>query len=271
MVITLERYLHDYKRPDIFIDLIRESYIQDFGDLWGIFAHPSNARKRGIGKSVLAIKLLLFTYADWNIAKHYIFYSPEEFIRVFEKLVDEKRRIPMAVWDDAGAWLFRARFKNRFVIAVIEHLEVIRTHIANMFFTATTVGKLAKGIRESLNWVTLISIDKIVNNIKYSKATLYEAHEDYEWMFNRRRMPEPLATHYYRVMLPDEIYKEYKEMRDRYVILGLRKLRKELRELADKALEELADELSEIASKSEGVELDDIDDIDDLKREWGYG
>jgi len=280
------------------LDVIRESFVMDYGLLWGVFAWPSTIYKRGIGKSVLAIKMLLGIYRDWQHAKQYIFYSPMEFVRVFERLVDEKKRVPLAIWDDAGAWLFRGRFKNKFVVAVVEHLEVIRSHMGTMVFTATSYGKLAKGIRESLSLVDLVSIDRVVPKsdpkcrsfiesynksrtnyelsmeapecfVKISKTRGYTVDsEDFEWLFYRRKMPEPLWEFRFRVELPEEVYRDYKRMRDSYVKLGMEKVKKELAELAEKA----AEELEEVAKKAEGrpEPAEDELDLEELAEEWGY-
>lgn len=269
---TLDMYIKRHTARMPHLDVIKESHEGDYGLLWGVFAAPNAIFKRGIGKSVLSIKILLAVYRSWDTAKQYIFYSPQEFIRVFEKLVDRKERIPAAVWDDAGAWLFRGRFKSRFVMAVAEHLEVIRTHISTLFFTATSYGKLAKAIRESITLVDLVSLRERRNGVKLSVTRGYHAEEDMSWLFHRSRAPTPLWEYMFRVYLPDAIYRDYLEMRNKYVETGLKKVKAELKELADKA----AAELAEVAAKSEGAEPVELDvdaedlDIEDLREAWGY-
>ncbi|ALL00134.1 hypothetical protein Pyrde_0084 [Pyrodictium delaneyi] len=293
--LTLQEFINRHTAKMPHLEVIWESYVNDYGLLWGIFAYPNAIFKRGIGKSVLAIKLLLGVYRDWDTAKKYIFYSPTEFVRVFKELVDHHKRIPLAIWDDAGAWLFRGRYKSKFVMAVVEHLEVIRTHVSTMIFTATSYGKLAKGIRESLSLVDLVSVENVKPRrdipecrrlIEANRGKTYrelaEAHEkcfvkisktrgyivdseDFEWLFYRRKMPEPLWEYRFMAVLPDEIYLDYKRMRDKYVEAGTKKIQKELEELAEKA----AEELEEIAESDDKEAVEELE-LEDIAREWGY-
>ena len=296
--LTLQEFVNRHTAKMPHLDVIWESYVYDYGLLWGVFAYPNAVFKRGIGKSVLAIKLLLGAYRDWDRARKYIFYSPAEFVNVFKELVDKHKRIPLAVWDDAGAWLFRGRYKSKFVMAVVEHLEVIRTHVSTMIFTATSYGKLAKGIRESLSIVDLVNVENVrprrdipecrklveANRnktyreladayekcfVKISKTRGYIVDsEDFEWLFYRRKMPEPLWEYRFTTLLPDDVYGDYKRMRDKYVEAGTKKVKKELEELAEKA----AEELKEIAESDdrEAVEKEEPESLEELAEEWGY-
>jgi len=245
--------------PPPFLGEILKNYYSDYGEMWAITAAPSSQyyidtqvrlRRRGIGKSVLAVKLLIHTYYNvykkipsWDEIKRYIFFEPKEFVDLLKELRDKKMRIPIAVWDDAGEWLFRSRAREKFIVRIAESLEVIRTVIANLFFTTTSIGKLARAVRESILYVITVAViserrhrDGTV--VKISRARLYEAAGDYEWMFNRRIMPRPLYEYDFTVWLPDEIYKPYFEYRLKYVDAAIERIWDELEKLSKKAKEE---------------------------------
>jgi hypothetical protein len=264
-----------------FMAIIRENYKLEYGSLWGVFSDPRSLFSRGIGKSVLALRMLYWAYGSWDEAKNYIFYTPQEFVDRFKELYDKGRRVPLVVWDDAGEWLFRARFREKFAITVIEYLEVIRTVVANLLFTATSINKLLKGVRESIKYVILIKSEGTWGSgdkrVKVSKATLYLNSEDlWAWSPNRKR-PEPLMEYTFYVLLPDHVYQWYNEYRRKYVGLALEKTRRELEALAKEAMEELteivrsADKKHVDESKDESEEEEEVEmDLEEFKTRFGY-
>jgi len=265
--------------PPPFLAEVVENYESDYGELWAITAAPNSPgaapRKRGIGKSVLAVKLLIHTYyrvwgrvPAWEEIRPYIFFKPKEFVRLLLQLRDRNQRIPLAVWDDAGEWLFRSRAREKFVVRVCESLEVIRTVMGNLMFTATSVGKLARAVRESLTYIVTVSVVGQVKRgsttVKRSKAKLYYSTEDYSWLFNRKAMPKPVGEWTFTVWLPDEIYWKYFAYRSTYVDVAAERVWKDLERLASEEEEE-----AELEEAERG--LRELSTSVDLKREWGYG
>jgi hypothetical protein len=276
--------------PPPFLKEVFENYEADYGELWAITAAPSSPslsapRRRGVGKTVLSVKLLIHTYArvlgrvpTWEDIRRYIFYRPKEFVDLLLFLRDRKLRVPLAVWDDAGVWLFRSRAREKFVARVSESMEVIRTVIANLMFTTTSIGKLVRGVRESLTYVIAVSVVGHAKHadgtvIKKSRARLYYATEDYEWLFHRKSMPKPIGEWIFTVWLPDEIYHKYLEYRSAYTDVAAARIWKELEEIAESAeVEERGEAEAELEEAERGLaELATSADLSDLKREFGYG
>lgn len=286
--ISLDRWFEIVAKssPPSFLSEILDNYYGDYGELWAITAGPSSPydyskpRRRGIGKSVLAVKLLIHTYYNvykripsWDDIRPFIFFKPREFVRLLVYLRDKRMRIPMAVWDDAGEWLFRSRAREKFAVRVAEALEVIRTVIANLFFTTTSIGKLTRGVRESIGYVVTVSVISQTKHadgtiVKKSKARVFFASEDYEWLFHRKTMPKPAYEWIFTVWLPDEIYKPYFEYRSTYVDVAVKKIWDELEKLSEKAEEEEEkDREAEIEdAERELIELSSSLDMKDAKR-----
>lgn len=277
--------------PPPFVKEILLNYEYDYGELWAIVAAPNSPtqtqsiKRKGIGKSVLAVKILIHTYyrylnkiPTWDDIKQYIVFKPKEFIELALKLSETKKRIPLIVWDDAGEWLSRFRSRTKFVAAVAESMEVLRTITGNIMFTATSPGKLTRGIRESLSYLITVAVlrhikvgDRVV---KVSRARVYYVAEDMEWLFNRRAMPKPIWEWQFRVWLPDEIYKPYFEYRQSFTKVAFEKVWNELRRIAEEEERELMvdrDAETEVEEAERGAkELVTSIDIKDLKKEWGY-
>jgi hypothetical protein len=276
--------------PPPFVKEILYNYEHDYGELWAIVASPSSpsqtqpVRRKGIGKSVLAVKILIHTYyrylnrlPSWDDIKQYIVFKPSEFIELALRLSESKRRVPLIVWDDAGEWLSRFRSRTKFVAAVAESMEVLRTITGNIMFTATSPGKLTKGIRESLSYLITVAVIKHVKVggrvVKVSRARVYHVAEDMEWLFNRRSMPKPIYEWQFNVWLPDEIYKPYFEYRQSFTNIAFEKVWNELRRIA-------AEEERELMSRDAEAEVEEVErnakelassiDIKDLRKEWGY-
>ena len=270
--------------PPPFLKDILENYETDYGELWAITAAPNSVRRRGIGKSVLAVKLLIHTYyriwgrvPTWEEIKPYIFFTPKEFVREMLYLRDRKQRVPMLVWDDAGVWLFRSRGREKFIALVSGNMDLIRTIAGNVFFTTTSIGKLARGVRESVSYLITVAVrtstkraDGLV--VKRSLARLYLIKEDFEWLFHRKSAPSVEGEWLFTVWLPDEIYWKYFDYRSRYTDIVAIRTWKELEKAAEEAEKEEEAELEEAERGLRELSTSiDLKDLKDLKREWGYG
>jgi len=257
--------------------LILDAVKYDTAFLEAIVSAERTIFKLGIGKTVYALKTISKVYGNsWNMLKDYVIFMPQEFLRLLEKLIDRNERIPAIIWDDAGFWLGRQRWMNKFVIAVREHLNVIRTHIAAILFTAPKYKELAKGIRDNIDTMTMIRIHRqhVDPRQRISYARCYYGVDDDSLFWNNNK-PSPWAEHYFSVYWKD--YPQYLEKRKQYVEIGYNKLKNELKQIA----EEAAMELEEIASKydpsrKKEVELAKLEelaenlDLEDLREMWGY-
>ena len=242
-----------------FYHYIMENYNHGYGEMWAIVASPNSPSKtapphtRGIGKSVLAIKLLLTVYRDWDHAKKYLFYTPMEFVNLVKELLDRGERIPLAVWDDAGEWLFRANFRNKFVVRVAESLEVLRTVMANLMFTATSISKLVKAVRESTRYIITISTvasSKTFPKYKKSLARLYFNTDASEFLL-RKTYPQPVAEWRFLVYLHHVIYQDYLNYRQQYVQIAIDRVKQELDKLASQTPKELKAQVEEAEEEFE--------------------
>lgn len=210
-------------------DIMLNNYKNDYGALWAFIASPFSNKPTRIGKSILGIKLLFYAYMDWEIVKHFIIYLPSDFANIVETLAEHGVRIPLLLWDDAGAWLGRGRGKSRFISSVNEALETVHTSVTNLAFTATRLKQIAKSIHEKIpNIVTVTAKSLNHKGMKISLATLYDRVTDWALFSMHRSIPEPKVEWAFTVYIPDPIYYRYLALRNAYTVLSARKMKQEL-------------------------------------------
>lgn len=271
---TEKRYKNVHVTPTTW--LIIDAIKYDAAFLEAIVAAQRTVFKLGIGKTVYALKTLSKIYGStWSMVKDYIVFMPQEFLSILERLIDRNERIPAMLWDDAGFWLGRQRWMNKFVIAVREHLNVIRTHIVCIMFTAPKFKELAKGIRDNVDTITMVRLhvpnEDPRKRISYARC-YYGLDEDS--LFWRRERPSPWAEYYFTVYWKD--YPLYLEKRKQYVEIGYTKLKSKLKEIAEEAVEEFKQIVSKHDAPRKKDDIIDVEelaehiDLNDLKELWGY-
>jgi hypothetical protein len=171
--------IKEFKRPpSYYVYLLAEK--KNLSIVEGVFAEPLAIFEMGVGKSVYCLKTLYNIYnKNWDIAKRYIVFTPQDFLKIIDDAIQKNYRIPALVWDDAGFWVGRQRWQNKFVIAVREFLNVIRTHIVLLMINAPSFYELARGIRERLRFVTFIRVYSYRDDVMKmrSLAKLYHIHQ----------------------------------------------------------------------------------------------
>ena len=245
--------------------LIMETHKEGSNLLIAVVADPRSIHKRGVGKSVYALRVLIDVYKTWmwDKLRKYIVFMPQDFLRLLETIIKRDKinpdyplaneeRLPLIVWDDAGFWLNKQRWMNKFVVAVRENLNVIRTAVTAIIFTAPTWGELARGIRDHIDILVLITRNNDRESIARGYKIIQGVFEDY------RR--ETLFQDYFNIMLPNEIYQPYDKYRRSYVLVGLERMKKNL----EKILE--GEETRQVPPDVLAENLD----ISDLKELWGY-
>ncbi len=234
-------------------ELIIETHREGSNLLIAVVADPRSIHKRGIGKSVYALRILIDVYKTWrwDILKNYIVFMPQDFLRLLDRIIETGERLPLIVWDDAGFWLNKQRWMNKFVVAVRENLNVIRTAVTSIIFTAPTWNELARGVRDHIDILVLVTRNNNESSIAKGYKVVQGVFEEY------RR--ETIFTDYFHIMLPNEIYQPYDSMRRSYVKVGLERMKQNLSKIlqgddSNPPVDVLAENL----------------DIADLREAWGY-
>lgn len=200
---------------------------------------------KGVGKTTFALMLAWRVFRKvygaksdpWQKALDNLFFRPTTFLTYVASAVARGERIPVAILDDAGAWLGKW-IMNAEKEAFFNAYDLSRTVFGGLIFT--NVASIAKYIRSTVTYrirIDPLDMDKryaiaeyvdgrnkeilhysLLNpRIKWSQARIYETWFDlkYEPRFKRK------AVFYFPVLLPNNIYKAYIEKRQRYTKIRL--------------------------------------------------
>jgi len=196
----------------------------------------------GYGKTSLSIKVLAEVYGkydengvlvepcyDWNVlSKHFVMH-PKDFINHLSHLVYNGGREKCLVCDDAGLWLYSLDWYNPFVKGVSKYLNVARTHFASIIFTTPAPQMILKKIR-ALPDVIAVRIQKCDNDL-YESRRIKRLAVGYHWWISPDGKKSGVRTVFqdsFNILLPDDIYKCYCEMRQKYVAWAVELLKREL-------------------------------------------
>jgi len=243
--------------------LFLATYKLGLTQLEGVFASNRTLYHLGVGKSVYALKVMTYVYRDnWNVVQDHIVFLPHDFLRVFEKAIDGNYRIPILLWDDAGFWLGKQRWQSAFVRNVREFLNLIRTHVCYIFFTAPKINELARGIREQLNYVNYITLFNYSLDItkRQSKSLIYHGEDALLVYARNKTKPNPISEYIFKVYYP--YYDKYEEIRKMYVKVGDIRAREEFKKVSERALIEM----QELMKKAEvNKKVDNVIDESEVK------
>lgn len=206
----------------------------------------------GIGKSAYACKVTAQVYGerqpdgnrslDWEAVKTHLVFHPRDFVEKCFKMMEEKKKDKVLIWDDAGLWLFALDFNNPFLKAVIKYLNVARTNWAALILTTPLPTWVLKKIR-GFPQATVIKIIKEKEDLhskanpKPRRATAY-----INWVSPDMKKTGVKAIYddRFNAMMPDNFYLDwYKERRDDYARQAINLMYKELKGL-EKELQLLA-------------------------------
>ena len=225
----------------------RRSYLE------GVFASPWSYSTLGVGKTVYCLKVATAVYGDWDIAKQYIVFLPQDFLAVFDKAVKEGKTIKLIVWDDAGIWIGRMRWLDKYVKTIREFLNAIRTHCYHIMFTAPSYHELVRGIREQLNLYTFISLKS--ENPPRSKAVYV-----FRSVLDRYLKKKIIDGLYFSIFSRYfKYYSEYEGMRRKYVEIGLTRMKNALEEI----IREIKDLTDYINDTYKDVEVGSFEEDDE--------
>lgn len=229
----------------------------------GIFASPFALVRKGVGKSVYCLKTLYYVYGkDVDEALNHVVFLPQHFLSVFKTAVDKNIRIRCIVWDDAGLWVGRQRWQSKFVRAVREFLNVIRTHVITIMINAPSPREVARGIRDNLDVLGFVRIYKNYFDLLNRRSIIYMYDADAWSTRSRRAYPPPMVQWIFKQYL--DWYPRYMELRKQYVDFGVKRAEAALKYISDEAAEELEEIVKSYEYKPKDLAVEKEISLEDL-------
>lgn len=217
----------------------------------------------GYGKSALAFKVgaeVLGTLKepDYETLKDYIVFHPQDFLDIS---LNHRGMEKFIIWDDAGVWLHALDYNHPFVKAVGRYLSVARTDWAALILTTPLPTWIANKVRSLPDAIT-VKIIKTANSKKNWKYKYRLAKAFRFWVLPdlKKTGVNPLWEDEFSAMLPDEFYKWYKPLRDKYALMAKQIMAAELKRLMDDHPEYNWENVNKIDDSIEKSHLKKFDD-----------
>ena len=162
----------------------------------------------GKGKTTLALQLLYSIYKDWDVVLKHCLFTFWEIKDALKKLVIERERSPMLVWDDLAVYFHRSliQYMHPDVRDFFSKYNFIRTYLANMILTTPSIDFVPRQLLAFMTcdvWATRrgkADFDRalVVRNFRGKTKTRTKNYDGYDVTWTK---------------LPKDVYREYEDMR----------------------------------------------------------
>ena len=163
--------------------------------------------RQGIGKSTYMLKVMNDIYQDWDEVFRHLVFSLDDLVDIMRKAKD--KRIKVIGWDDAGIHghkylYFRDKEKVELISAWI---DVVRTRIAGWLITTPDPRNLIRPVRESPGFY--------YGKVVLRGSGLLRLLKAYERIYLPSGSVMIRKTYYdqFKCRLPNDVYKQYMELR----------------------------------------------------------
>ena len=222
----------------------------------------------GIGKTSYALHVASEIYG-WDKALQYLFFKPQDAVRVMRKALDSGKRIPLLIMDDAGFWLSKLTWWEEHKVVFMDFYNLIRTVCASIIFTCPG-DELPKVMRKKMYFRITISplhknrVIQLLEKIPKRELEVLrsEGRDIRYWNIAKGYKLQTLPSYMqyvrslfediYPLHYPKHIYLKYEEMRRIFVKEALEKVEERF------ALRDLRDKVKRIAGKVNRKELKKI-------------
>lgn len=171
---------------------------------------------------------------DYEGAKPFILYPPEEIVRVCREMLVKERREPLLHWDDGGTWLNAMEYTDPFVIAFMEYLPLARSNWGAIDISTPVEEWVLKKLRTARG-VVHIEVIKTGGEQHIWKPRRATAFKIERYIGGGRKIyyPRQWIDNYPGIM-DDEFYHWYKPRRDKYTLIATLRMEKALEKRKEK-------------------------------------
>ena len=201
--------------------------------------------KRGIGKSSYSLQILFMVFralgydveTAWEMALERILYEIKEVVKFLDDCLDSNEK-GLCIWDDAGVYAGGVRWlTDQKEMVLIESIcDTFRDCLYCILFTVPDHRTLSRRLRsydDKLGKIQNIKPSEVKTVIElYGKNDLDNIRA--ARIYNKVVLPSTQVriykshTDFYNIMLPDWVYKRYKEKRKKYTKSNVKRLLRQL-------------------------------------------
>ena len=196
---------------------------------------------QGIGKTSYTLHVAHEVYGDWDLALDHLFFNPLDAIDLLEKALDESKRIPLIIMDDAGLWLGKSQWWESGKVEFAEFFDIIRTICSAVIFTTPSDNLMSRLSKEIMLRVKIHCIDS--NLYKQFKKQGLEDVDPKTWRvakiyrFSLSPLFQPIVKKHafdvFPLFYPDDVKKKYDKKRVEAIKHKLSKVKVSLKEVLE--------------------------------------
>lgn len=191
--------------------------IQVLAEVYGILEHPDWRKVLTLPWEEWYNWVNDCTTPKWDAWKEWMVFEPKDYVKKIREESSVQRC--MIVWDDAAFWLSHYGYKNPFLKAVGEYLNVAASDWACILFTAPNPKWLLTHVRGlpggHTGRVSKLTGDFWGNQLRYIKV--YEGWNTPDF---KRSGVNAIFMDKFSVMLPSKVFYDYDQVRRSYAKRG---------------------------------------------------
>jgi len=168
--------------------------------------------KQRVGKSSYALQTMYDIYGDWNKVLYRIFFKLGDLLDFLKDVHLNKKNVDCILWDDAGVYGSSGLwFSNRRMAEYLQNLmDVVGVRLNGFLLTTPNPENLLKALRS----YEFYRIKCVKHNQYYRRMA--KGYQSILFPSGKLITPKKFRD-YYDVRLPDDVYEEYKEVRESYL------------------------------------------------------
>lgn len=161
--------------------------------------------------------------SDYEGAKDFIKYTPEEVVNFLLGLLTREKRIPLWHWDDAGSWLNSMEWTDPFVVAFMELLPLARSFCGLVVLSSPVEEWILKKLHTA-SGIIHAPVIKLKDNSHSWRPRQCKAYKKIKNAYRNRTFPHYIWNDIFPAIEPDSFHEWYKPKRDHYCLLAAAKM-----------------------------------------------
>jgi len=187
--------------------------IQVLAETYGILENPEWKKMIFKPWNVWAEWVYNKTVPEWNAWKEWLVFKPREYVTLIRKQNNIQRCL--CVWDDAAFWLSHYGYKNPFLKAVGEYLNVAASDWACILFTAPNPKWLLTHVR-GLPGGHTGRVNRQTGAPGAEKNRYMKVYEGWTSPDFKKYGVQAIFMDQFKVTLPNKVFYEYDSVRRSY-------------------------------------------------------
>lgn len=168
--------------------------------------------KQRVGKTSYGLQVLYDIYENWDKVLNRIFFKLEDLVDFLRKTHKQRKDVDAILWDDCGVYGSSGLwFSDRQMAEYLQNLiDVVGIRLGGFLMTTPNPENLLKCLR-SYEFYRVKCVRHNQRNRRLAKG-----YKTILYPSGKLITPKDFRD-YYDVMLPDDVYEEYEEIRESYL------------------------------------------------------